>query len=39
MRKIMDLTLAELDKKLDERTATETVSRWASEAQPMGGVC
>ncbi len=37
MRKIMDLTLGELAKKLDERTAAETVSRWESEAQPMGG--
>lgn len=37
MRKIMRLTLAELAKKLDERTAVETVSRWESEAQPMGG--
>jgi hypothetical protein len=24
-------------KRLDERTAAETVSRWESEAQPMGG--
>jgi DNA-binding transcriptional regulator YiaG len=37
MRKIMGLTLAELAKELDERTAPETVSRWESEAQPMGG--
>jgi len=37
MRRILKLTLAELAKKLDERTATETVSRWESEAQPMGG--
>lgn len=37
MRKIMDLTLAELAKRLDERTAVETVSRWESESQPMGG--
>lgn len=37
MRKIMKLTLAELAEKLDERTAPETVSRWESEAQPMGG--
>jgi DNA-binding transcriptional regulator YiaG len=37
MRRIMKLTLADLAKKLDERTATETVSRWESEAQPMGG--
>src|ERR1700722_7647788 len=32
MRRIMKLTLADLAKKLDERTATETVSRWESEA-------
>jgi DNA-binding transcriptional regulator YiaG len=37
MRKIMKLTLADLAKKLDEKTAAETVSRWESEAQPMGG--
>lgn len=37
MRKIMGLTLAEMAKKLDEKTAVETVSRWESEAQPMGG--
>jgi DNA-binding transcriptional regulator YiaG len=37
MRKIMKLTLADLAKRLDEKTATETVSRWESEAQPMGG--
>lgn len=37
IRKIMGLTLSDLAKKLDERTATETVSRWESEAQPMGG--
>lgn len=36
MRKIMRLTLAQLAGKLDERTATETVSRWES-GQPMGG--
>ena len=36
MRRIIKLTLAELAKKLDERTAAETVSRWESEAQPMG---
>jgi DNA-binding transcriptional regulator YiaG len=36
MRKIMNLTLADLAKKLDERTAPETVSRWESDAQPMG---
>jgi DNA-binding transcriptional regulator YiaG len=37
MRKIMKLTLADLAKRLDERTATSTVARWESEAQPMGG--
>lgn len=37
MRKIMRLTLAELADSLDERTAVETISRWESEAQPMGG--
>ncbi len=37
MRKIMGLTLNELAKRLDERTATETVSRWEADAQPMGG--
>lgn len=37
IRRIMKLTLAELAAKLDERTAIETVSRWESEAQPMGG--
>jgi DNA-binding transcriptional regulator YiaG len=37
IRKIMGLTLSDLAKKLDERTAVETVSRWESEAQPMGG--
>lgn len=37
MRKIMNLTLADLAKKLDERAAPETVSRWESDAQPMGG--
>jgi DNA-binding transcriptional regulator YiaG len=37
MRKIMKLTLAELAKRMDERTAVETISRWESEAQPMGG--
>lgn len=37
MRKIMGLTLADLAKKLDERTAPETVSRWEANAQPMGG--
>src|SRR5258706_1274507 len=37
MRKILDLTLADLAKRMGERTAPETISRWESEAQPMGG--
>lgn len=37
MRKIMKLTMAELAKKLDDRTAPETVSRWEADTQPMGG--
>lgn len=37
MRRIMKLTLAAMAKRLDEKTAAETVSRWESEAQPMGG--
>ena len=37
MRKILGLTLAELAASLDEKTAPETISRWESEAQPMGG--
>ncbi len=37
MRKILGLTLAEMANKLDERTAAQTVSRWETEAQPMGG--
>ena len=37
IRKIMKCTLAELAKKMDDRTAPETVSRWESEAQLMGG--
>jgi DNA-binding transcriptional regulator YiaG len=36
MRKIMKMTLVDLAKKLDERTAAETVSRWEAENQPMG---
>lgn len=36
MRRIMRLTLADLAKRLDERTAVETISRWETEAQPMG---
>jgi DNA-binding transcriptional regulator YiaG len=37
MRRIMKMTLADLAAKLDGKTAPETVSRWESEAQPMGG--
>jgi len=37
MRRLMKMTLADLAGRLDERTAPETVSRWESEAQPMGG--
>ena len=37
IRKILGLTMADFAKKLDERTAAETVSRWESETQPMGG--
>ena len=37
VRKIMRYTLAELAKKMSEQTATETMSRWESDAQPMGG--
>jgi DNA-binding transcriptional regulator YiaG len=37
MRKIMKMTHAELAEALDVKTAAETVSRWESEAQPMGG--
>jgi DNA-binding transcriptional regulator YiaG len=37
IRKIVGLTLGEFAKSLDDRAAAETVSRWESEAQPMGG--
>jgi DNA-binding transcriptional regulator YiaG len=37
IRKIMRCTLTELAKKMDERAAPETVSRWESDAQLMGG--
>ena len=37
IRKAMGLTMAEFAKRLDEKTAPETISRWESEAQPMGG--
>jgi DNA-binding transcriptional regulator YiaG len=36
IRKIMKLTLNDLAKKLDTKAAPETVSRWESDAQPMG---
>jgi DNA-binding transcriptional regulator YiaG len=36
IRRIMKLTLSELAKRLDDKTAVETVSRWESESQPMG---
>jgi len=37
MRKILRLTLVDLAKKLDEKTAPETLSRWESDTQPIGG--
>lgn len=37
MRKILRLTLAELADGMDSKTAVETVSRWESETQLMGG--
>ncbi|MGN6147479.1 MAG: helix-turn-helix domain-containing protein [Rhizomicrobium sp.] len=37
MRKILGQTMEEFAKSLDERTAAQTVSRWESDAQPMGG--
>src|ERR1700676_625807 len=37
MRRIMKLTLADLAKRLGEKTAPETVSRWEAETQVMGG--
>jgi DNA-binding transcriptional regulator YiaG len=36
VRRIMDLTLAEMAARMGPRTAPETVSRWESEVQPMG---
>ena len=36
MRRIMDLTLAQMAARMDARTATETVCRWEAGAQPMG---
>src|SRR5207248_1004955 len=35
-RKILRWTVAEMAKKLDDRTAPETISRW-EDRQPMGG--
>lgn len=37
MRKIMRLTLAGLAERLGANTATETLSRWETESQPIGG--
>jgi DNA-binding transcriptional regulator YiaG len=37
MRKIMRLTLAALAERMDAKTAPETISRWETESQPMGG--
>ena len=37
MRKTMKMTLRELAEKMDGRTAPETIARWESEAQPIGG--
>jgi DNA-binding transcriptional regulator YiaG len=36
IRRIMKLSLGEFAKRLDDKTAVETVSRWESESQPMG---
>lgn len=36
IRKIMGLTMVEMAKRMDERTAPETISRW-EDTQPMGG--
>jgi transcriptional regulator with XRE-family HTH domain len=36
LRKIMKLTMADLAKEMDVKTAAETISRWESENQPMG---
>jgi hypothetical protein len=33
----LGLTAEEFAKKLDEKTAAETISRWENEAQPIGG--
>jgi DNA-binding transcriptional regulator YiaG len=37
MRRLMKLTLADLAQKMDGKTAPETISRWETETQPMGG--
>ncbi len=37
LRKAMRMTLEEFANRLDEKTAIETISRWESEARPMGG--
>ncbi len=37
MRKIMKMTLKQLAGKMDGRTAPETIARWESESQPIGG--
>lgn len=36
MRKAMRMTLADLGRELGGKTAPETISRWESEAQPVG---
>jgi DNA-binding transcriptional regulator YiaG len=36
MRRILDLTIAQMAARMGARTATETVCRWETEAQPMG---
>ena len=36
IRHILNMTLAELAQRLDEKTALETLSRWESESQPIG---
>jgi DNA-binding transcriptional regulator YiaG len=36
LRKIMKLTMGDLAKEMDGKTAAETISRWESENQPMG---
>ena len=37
MRKTMRMTLKDLAGKMDGRTAPETIARWESEVQPIGG--